>query len=222
MKLTSVFGVTLTLIVGTALLAILHPATARAQEVDVTKLDLTQALPSPDKLAEFDLLPMKQKQFRPPQVVFHGNPPRPVPVGIPRPHIRGVTAKIAGNRRSDLMHLRVQITVCPTVREAYEVAQRARETQAQPLPEGSPSGRRIGQKTWHIPYKDAPKGSYDLIAWDGHSVVKVVMLHQVKGTQDGRPVRQAFSKEDLRLAEELVRGCLERLSRLGLTGQRLQ
>lgn len=213
MKRISVFGLTLTFVIGIALLATLQLGTATAQEVDVTRLDLTKALPSPNDLAEFDLLPVQQRELQPPRVV---------PGGKTRPHIRGVTASIAGNRRSDLMHLRVQITACPTVREAYELAQRARQTQAEPLPEGSPSGQRIGQKVWHVPYEDAPKGSYHLITWDGLSVVKVVMLHQVKGTADGRPVRQQFSKDDLRMAEELAKSCLQRLSRLELTGQRLK
>ncbi|MBM3493956.1 MAG: hypothetical protein FJX72_06505 [Armatimonadetes bacterium] len=84
------------------------------------------------------------------------------------------------------------------------------------MPSGTRSGRQVGNQTWHSRYHRGgpPRGSYTFGCRLGRAIIAVDLMHKISPGA-GKPVHPIFSEADLRWAEDVAIGCVERLKKMG-------
>lgn len=84
------------------------------------------------------------------------------------------------------------------------------------MPTGTRSGREVGNQAWHSRYHRGgpPRGAYSFGCRLGRAVIVVALMHRITPGA-GKPIHQVFSDEDLRWAEDVAIGCVERLKKMG-------
>ena len=180
----------------------IDPAQARAV---LGPVDLTPAVPAPSELPGFAYYKTLSRH------IFSPQPNYPA-IAIADMHT---------TRIDDGLTLNVQIGVTTTPAEALELARRAVDTPGGEMPEGTPSGRPLGQMVWHSLYSAGgpPRGGYHLVVYDGRSVVIVFISAPIQGYENGKPVEALLSEQDLQMTENIAAACLLRAGYLGCTSQ---
>jgi len=137
---------------------------------------------------------------------------------------------VSARRTADNASFTLMLHVAPTAQEAEE-ALRTGMAQSNPaitspekaftaVPQGSYSGRRIGQWVFRTPGKNGrpPRGSFNLTVLDGRAMLTLWFDYVLRDTQ-GKVVLPETNAADLRLAEDLVLQTLDRLTAMGLTSR---
>lgn len=188
------------LFVGFLVLSSLRPQEATGQDKAEDKSPARAALPTKEELPEFDkhrviALPKGKKMFN-------------------------------AVRRSDKLAIRITTVVFATEAEAQkETHDWVYNWHAIRMLTGSPSGRKIGQESWHT-YRNG-KDNMSIIVLDGRSAVEVLISLPVprdaKGKpilKNGNPIRGSLKEADLKLAEDQVIKALGKLEKKGLTSKK--
>jgi len=127
---------------------------------------------------------------------------------------RKVGASVEATRTSDELRVRVAAHVLADVKGARRVANRW----VSPLPMSplSWSGRQIGDAVFTSNYQGGgpPRGAFTVFTRSGRAAVRVDLIHRIT-RGNGKPVQPVFSEADLRWAEDVAIGCVERLKKMG-------
>ena len=168
-------------------------------------VDLQATLPAAEELPSFSRYHSTSRQTLTPK-----------PEQLPN-----VGASMFATRDDDHLLLSVDVASTATVVEAQEMARRAINTPSGDMPQGTLSGRPVGQKVWQTlaPGQKPRGGSYQIIAYDGRTVVVVELMAPLQGYKEGRPVQSVLSVQDVQMAEDTASACLARVGYLGFTSQ---
>jgi len=123
-------------------------------------------------------------------------------------------AELQGIRESDDMVVRVAVFIGSQVADARRIVNRF----VSPLPMAVKSwtGRIVGDEVLISSYTGGgpPRGAFTLLARCGRSAVCVDLMHKITPGA-GKPVHPIFAEADLRWAEDVAIGCVERLKKMG-------
>lgn len=72
---------------------------------------------------------------------------------------------------------------------------------------------------WESTHYREPSDAWYILARDGRAYVAIRLIYPLAGHSGGRPVFRKFSASDLRMAENLAIGILQRLTRAGYTSR---
>lgn len=124
---------------------------------------------------------------------------------------------LRATRLSDGLTMYVHIFAAADEDAVRRAARTATMTQVGRMPAGSLTGRRIGQEVWHDFYPEGgpPRGAYKLVTRIGRALVVVDLMHRITPMPHGAPIEPVFSTADLRWAEDVAIGCVNRLVRMG-------
>jgi hypothetical protein len=133
----------------------------------------------------------------------------------------GSESTVSATRKRDGLHLFLEVFAAANDEQAEKWLKSRHEGNTIPYLPRSPSGRKIGQAVWQSQQEDGGplRGSFDLLARDGRSIVKVQLMHRVLHDPFGNPIHQVFSVMDLRMAERLAVDILDRLTEKGYTSR---
>jgi hypothetical protein len=123
-------------------------------------------------------------------------------------------AMLEAVRVSDDMRVRVSVLIGADAGSARRVVNRF----VSPLPMATRSwtGRRIGDDVLISNYTGGgpPRGAFTLLSRTGPAAVTIQLMHKITPGA-GKPVQPIFSEADLRWAEDVAIGCVERLKKMG-------
>jgi hypothetical protein len=129
----------------------------------------------------------------------------------------GRGASGAAVRTSDSLRMDVSLWTMGSAVEAEQAIPRIIDAPAGPMPPGTFSGRKIGQKTWQSRRRAGrPEGTYTLFALQGKWIAKVSIWYPPKTRKEDKPTARAFSDADLRWAEDVAANLLARAAASGL------
>lgn len=137
----------------------------------------------------------------------------------------GQYASWGGRRDSNGLQMRMSISKYATASEESLAVQRGIDSPGGKMPEGTPSGRRIGQRAWRSVnrrVKDGPLSSSILKFLDGRCIITIYLHRKPTGRSNGVPVAPMLSNEDYRLAEDTAKARLDKLRALGLTQEQVR
>jgi len=132
-------------------------------------------------------------------------------------HERELGAMLEATRKSDQMAVRVAIYIGTNAAAARRVANPSGGLGQVPMTASSRSGRKIGDEVLHTARYHSggpPRGAFTMVSRVGCAVVTIQLMHRIT-RGNGKPVHPVFSESDLRWAEDVAIGCVERLKRMG-------
>jgi hypothetical protein len=126
-------------------------------------------------------------------------------------------AELRAERDDDGLRLRIQVILVRNDALAAELIHRETNTPGGPLPPCSHTGRRFGDEIFHtFEYDGGPdRLGFSLCTRMGRAFVRVDLTEKLRrgGRRDEAPL---VDEADMRLAEDLTIGCLQRLARMGI------
>jgi hypothetical protein len=120
-------------------------------------------------------------------------------------------------RKRDALQIRIEVGIGDTLQKAIEMRDTFFKT-CQAYPDrGWRSGRKVAQEMWESTHYREPSDSWYIVARDGRAFVVIRLHYPLAGHSGGRPVFRKFSASDLRMAENMAIGILQRLTQMGYT-----
>jgi hypothetical protein len=124
------------------------------------------------------------------------------------------------SRKSDECAFAIEVGVSETPEIALRQIQQALNPPIGRMPEGAPSGRMLGQKSWLSPkVRGRRSGSAKFIVWDGRAIVAVKVRAKIEPAPLGKYKIPEITQADLLLAETMARDMLAKLTALGYTSK---
>jgi hypothetical protein len=131
----------------------------------------------------------------------------------------GIGQSVAGRRRADALSIDVYASIADSIQIAQQWTRRyLAGFSALPL-KGSKTGRKFGEEVWRSPNADPPAGDWQFSVRDGRTLVIVKLHYPPAGRVLGKIQFRVFTAADIRMAEDLAIGCLNRLTTMGLTSR---